>query len=96
MSDPDKKPMTVQEAGRLGGKANLARRGREFYSQIGKKGGDTVKANRGTGFYEAIGSKGGNALKAKDPEHFKRIGKLGGEKVREAMALAKTLKEKKP
>jgi hypothetical protein len=92
MSANEKKPMTIAEAGRLGGRANLAKRGNEFYRVIGKKGGDAVKAARGLGFYEAIGAKGGNAVKAKDPDHFKRIGKLGGEKVREAMALLRAQK----
>lgn len=89
----EKKPMTVQEAGRLGGRANLAKFGREHYVKMGREGGKRVKAERGAEWYREIGAQGGNAIKAKNPEHFKRIGALGGAKVREAMKL---LKEKKP
>ena len=32
--------MTVQEAGREGGKTTAQRHGREFYQEIGKKGGE--------------------------------------------------------
>lgn len=92
MSD-EKAPMTVQEAGRLGGKANLAKHGREHFVAMGRKGGAKVAAERGTDYYKAIGSAGGNAVKAKDPEHFRRIGRLGGEKVKEAMAALKAQKD---
>lgn len=34
-----KPPLTVSEAGRRGGKATLAKRGRAFYAAIGAKGG---------------------------------------------------------
>ena len=35
--------MTVQEAGRLGGKKTSRTHGEEFYSTIGHKGGQRVK-----------------------------------------------------
>lgn len=45
--DPEKGTMTVQEAGRLGGKKGgekVAReRGHEFYEEIGHKGGQRVR-----------------------------------------------------
>jgi general stress protein YciG len=37
-------PMTVQEAGRLGGARVKQKYGPEFYSRIGQKGGEKVQA----------------------------------------------------
>ncbi|MCL5094144.1 MAG: Em GEA1 (EM1) [Patescibacteria group bacterium] len=36
--------MTVQEAGRKGGRATSSTRGREFYQEIGRKGGQRVRS----------------------------------------------------
>jgi uncharacterized protein len=35
--------MTVEEAGRMGGKKTSATHGEEFYSEIGSKGGQRVR-----------------------------------------------------
>ena len=55
----DKGAMTVQEAGRKGGRSTKARHGPEFYQAIGRKGGLATKARHGPQFYERIGRKGG-------------------------------------
>lgn len=66
MSDEKKPPVTVSEAGRLGGKkggaTTKARYGHEFYVAIGRKGGRKVR-ERGHEFYEEIGRKGGGIVR---------------------------------
>jgi general stress protein YciG len=51
--------MTVEEAGRRGGKATAERHGPEFYEEIGRKGGEAVSRNRE--HMAEIGRKGGEA-----------------------------------
>ena len=51
MSDGD---MTVQEAGRRGGKKTLERHGLEHYHEIGVKGGASVRDKHGPEFYTEI------------------------------------------
>ena len=65
-----KKPITVAEAGRLGGRKTASTHGREFYEEIGRKGGKTVSKNHGSEFFSEIGSKGG-AKRAKQHEGSK-------------------------
>lgn len=55
----EKRKMTRQEAGRIGGQKVSRERGPEFYRQIGKKGGEKVAEQRGSEFYREIGKKGG-------------------------------------
>ncbi len=45
--------MTVQEAGRKGGKTVLQQRGPEFFSEIGRKGGQKVRELINAGKREA-------------------------------------------
>ncbi len=59
MKIEQKRKMTRQEAGRIGGKKVASERGAEFYRQIGKKGGEKVAKQRGSAFYQQIGRKGG-------------------------------------
>ncbi len=56
--DPNKPPMSPQEAGRLGGNRTAETHGREFFEEIGRKGGEKVAAERGPEFYSEIGAKG--------------------------------------
>ncbi len=57
----EKRKITRQEAGRIGGEKVAKERGSEFYRQIGKKGGEKVAEQRGSEFYRAIGRKGGES-----------------------------------
>lgn len=57
----EKRKMTRQEAGRIGGEKVARERGPEFYRQIGKKGGKKVAGQRGSEFYREIGRKGGES-----------------------------------
>lgn len=61
MKSEQKRKMTRQEAGRIGGKKVARERGPEFYRAIGKKGGETVAEQRGSEFYREIGRKGGES-----------------------------------
>jgi general stress protein YciG len=54
-----RRKMTRQEAGRIGGEKVARERGPEFYRVIGRKGGEKVAEERGAEFYRAIGRKGG-------------------------------------
>lgn len=60
-----KKKLTRQEAGRIGGEKIARERGPEFFRQIGKKGGERVAAQRGSEFYREIGRKGGKSRSSK-------------------------------
>lgn len=60
-----KKKLTRQEAGRIGGEKVARERGPEFFRQIGKKGGERVAAQRGSEFYREIGRKGGKSRSSK-------------------------------
>jgi uncharacterized protein len=65
MKSEQKRKLTRQEAGRIGGEKVARERGSEFYRQIGKKGGERVAAQRGSEFYRTIGRKGGESRSAK-------------------------------
>jgi hypothetical protein len=59
----EKGKMTVEEAGRKGGKTTSGRYGHEFYEDIGQKGGKTTSKKHGHEFYQDIGHKGGQKVK---------------------------------
>ena len=63
MSADNKSTMTVQEAGKKGGRRTRESHGREFYQQIGQKGGETTSREHGPSFYQEIGHKGGQRVK---------------------------------
>lgn len=69
-----RRKMTRQEAGRIGGEKVARERGPEFFRQIGKKGGERVAEQRGSEFYREIGRKGGESRSSKS----KLAGKRGG------------------
>ncbi len=56
-----RRKLTRQEAGRIGGEKVARERGPEFYRRIGKKGGEKVAEQRGSEFYREIGRKGGES-----------------------------------
>jgi general stress protein YciG len=56
-----RRKLTRQEAGRIGGEKVARERGPEFYRAIGKKGGERVAEQRGSEFYREIGRKGGES-----------------------------------
>ncbi len=57
----EKRKLTRQEAGRIGGQKVAKERGPEFYRRIGRKGGEKVAAQRGSEFYREIGRRGGES-----------------------------------
>lgn len=57
----EKRKMTREEAGRMGGQKVARERGPEFFREIGRKGGERVAEKRGTEFYREIGKKGGES-----------------------------------
>lgn len=57
----EKRKMTREEAGRIGGQKVARERGSEFFREIGRKGGEKVAEERGTEFYREIGKKGGES-----------------------------------
>ena len=56
----DKKPITVAEAGRMGGRKTALTHEHEHYQEIGRKGGQKVSEERGSEFYREIGKEGGS------------------------------------
>lgn len=76
--------LTVQEAGRRGGRKVRDTHGHEFYERIGRMGGRVIsEKERGTGFFQGIGKKGGDSTIARHgPEHMRNVGKRGGEVVK--------------
>ncbi|MDA8217056.1 MAG: hypothetical protein ACYC1C_01415 [Chloroflexota bacterium] len=51
--------LTVEQAGRRGGKTTAKKYGRGFYKQIGRKGGESVAKKYSHEHFEEIGRKGG-------------------------------------
>ena len=54
-----KKPLTIQEAGKLGGEATKKKQGKRFYSKIGQKGGVTTRDTHDESYFSMIGRMGG-------------------------------------
>ena len=61
-----RRKMTRQEAGRIGGEKVARERGPEFYRVIGRRGGEKVAEERGAEFYREIGRKGGESRGSKN------------------------------
>ena len=74
LKSEQKRKLTRQEAGRIGGEKVARERGSEFYREIGKKGGERVAEQRGSEFYRTIGRKGGVSRSTKS----KTSGTVGG------------------
>lgn len=55
-------PMSVQDAGRKGGRATRARYGAEFFSEIGQKGGRAVSQRYPPEHFREIGRRGGQRV----------------------------------
>jgi general stress protein YciG len=65
LKSEQRRKLTRQEAGRIGGEKVARERGPEFFRQIGKKGGERVAEQRGSEFYREIGRKGGESRSSK-------------------------------
>jgi general stress protein YciG len=57
--------------------------------EAGKKGGDTVKKKYGREFYETIGKKGGQARADDEDIRSGKVGRLGGQKVKQLIEAGK-------
>ena len=84
MAEKEKGGMTVEEAGRLGGKKVVQQYGPAHMATIGKKGGEAspTKFQSGDQRTSAIASKGGHASGgnfANDPKRAAEAGRKGGE-----------------
>src|SRR4051812_42733863 len=84
MAEKGKGGMTVEEAGRLGGKKVVQQYGPGHMASIGKKGGEAspTKFQSGDARTAAIASKGGHASGgnfAHDPKRAAEAGRKGGE-----------------
>src|SRR6266480_4706016 len=84
MPEKGKGGMTVEEAGRLGGKKVVSQYGPEHMAQIGRKGGEAspTKFQSGDARTSQIASKGGHASGgnfANDPKRAAEAGRKGGE-----------------
>lgn len=62
-SNERRESMTVQEAGRKGGRTTSKKYGPQFYEEIGRKGGETVSSKYGHEHFEEIGRKGGQKVR---------------------------------
>ncbi len=88
--EPERKEMSVREAGKKGGDTVRDRYGSTFYEEIGRKGGKTTRDRHGVEFYESIGQKGGKVVKEKyGADFYEEIGHKGGQKVKKLIADAK-------
>jgi uncharacterized protein len=81
--------LTMADLGRLGGKQRLQDIGVEGIRELARKGGQTTSQRHGPEHYARIGAMGGAATKAKHPDLYRRIGKLGGNRVKELVARGK-------
>ena len=84
MEKEKKGGMTVEEAGRLGGKKVVQQYGPEHMASIGRKGGEAspTKFQSGDARTSEIASKGGHASGgnfANDPKRAAEAGRKGGE-----------------
>jgi general stress protein YciG len=57
MAEKQDRPLTMREAGRLGGRANAKNHDREHFQEIGRKGGTSTRARHDPEFYKEIGRK---------------------------------------
>lgn len=85
-----KKPITVAEAGRLGGRKTASTHGREFYKEIGRKGGRKLASERGPEFFSEIGKEGGierakqheGSKEARGKVSLEEAGHRGGQRIK--------------
>jgi general stress protein YciG len=92
-SDP-MEPMTVNEAGRIGGLKRKQELGTEGYKELGRKGGGTTKERHGEEHYRTIGKKGGaTTLEQKGSKFYSEIGKKGGARLKSLIEKAKAMEE---
>ena len=94
MAEKGKGGMTVEEAGRLGGKKVVQQYGPDHMAQIGRKGGEAspTKFQSGDARTSQIASKGGHASGgnfANDPKRAAEAGRKGGEARSRVRRLAK-------
>lgn len=69
-------PLSVAQAGKLGGQLVLEQHGKGFYREIGARGGSITKEKHGTEFFRENGAKGAATIVAKyGPNYFSEIGK---------------------
>ena len=61
MAKNNDRKMSVEEAGRKGGKTTSENHDKEFYQEIGQKGGEATSENHDKEFYQEIGEKGGES-----------------------------------
>lgn len=74
----EKQFLTVQEAGRMGGRITREKYGLEFFRQIGKKGGRTTRERLSPEEFAERGRKGGITVREKyGVEFFSELGKKG-------------------
>jgi general stress protein YciG len=94
MDKGSKGGMTVEEAGRLGGKKVVQQYGPDHMAKIGRKGGEAspTKFQSGDARTSQIASKGGHASGgnfANDPKRAAEAGRKGGEARSRSRRLAK-------
>lgn len=100
----ERRGMSREEAGRLGGEKLAEGRGPEYFRKIGQKVGETVAEERGREFYSEIGKMGSRAepreAKVRGGEHSHMRSERSssgsvGETVREKRAHAEATKDKR-
>jgi general stress protein YciG len=82
-----RKPISLKEAGKLGGSACRDNAPTGYYQQIGQMGGSENAQRHGPDYFKQLGSKGGRSCRARHGQEFyEQIGRTGGKKVQAAFA----------
>lgn len=80
--DNERKFMSVQDAGKIGGRRLVEKYGREHFVELGHKSGSAL---RDAGFdFKEMAKKGGKATAAThDSDYYSELGKQGGDFLKE-------------
>lgn len=89
----EKKGLTCEEAGKLGGAKTRERKGVEWYREIGRKGGKATLEKHGREHFADMGA-GAAEKTPRTTGFYQKIGMKGGLKVKELIEAGKRAQQK--